>query len=219
ERLLATAVLGNGQRARRRQEPGAEHVERGNRQVLELVSGDVDLRAERAQCFEVIVIRARPKRRDVRRRRVVVRVENVGPIAKLRRRDREHPAELAAANDPDRGARGNRHRGASATDPVCASLQAWSRWPSDSSAVASIAAARSAALIAPALPMASVPTGTPAGIWTIESRLSMPFNAWVSIGTPSTGSAVIEAVIPGKCAAPPAPAITTLRPRSFAEWA
>jgi hypothetical protein len=53
----------------------------------------------------------------------------------------------------------------------------------------------------------------------MERRLSMPFSAWVSIGTPSTGSEVIEAVIPGKCAAPPAPAITTLKPRSFAEWA
>ena len=44
------------------------------------------------------------------------------------------------------------------------------------------------ALIAPAWPMASVPTGMPAGIWTIDSRLSMPFSAWLSTGTPSTGS-------------------------------
>ena len=74
-------------------------------------------------------------------------------------------------------------------------------------------------MIAPGLPIASVPTGTPAGIWTIESRLSMPLSAWLSTGTPSTGSEVIEAVMPGRCAAPPAPAITTLSPRSLAEWA
>ena len=53
-------------------------------------------------------------------------------------------------------------------------------------------------MIAPALPIASVPTGTPAGIWTIDSRLSMPFSAWLSIGTPSTGSEVIDAVMPGQ---------------------
>jgi len=33
---------------------------------------------------------------------------------------------------------------------------------------ASTLAASSAALMAPALPIASVPTGTPAGIWTME---------------------------------------------------
>ena len=32
-------------------------------------------------------------------------------------------------------------------------------------------------------------------------------------------SDVIDAVIPGKCAAPPAPAMISFRPRSFAEWA
>jgi hypothetical protein len=27
----------------------------------------------------------------------------------------------------------------------------------------------------------------PAGIWTMESRLSMPFSAWLSTGTPRRG--------------------------------
>ena len=40
------------------------------------------------------------------------------------------------------------------------------------------AAARSAALTAPARPIASVPTGMPAGIWTIERRLSWPDRAF-----------------------------------------
>ena len=35
-----------------------------------------------------------------------------------------------------------------------------------------------------------------------------------TIGTPITGNGVSEATIPGKCAAPPAPAIITLTPRA-----
>ena len=58
--------------------------------------------------------------------------------------------------------------------------------------------ARSAALVAPALPIASVPTGMPPGICTIESSESMPFRAWLSTGTPSTGSRVCAATMPGK---------------------
>ena len=75
--------------------------------------------------------------------------------------------------------------------------------------LATMATAISAALIAPALPMAMVPTGTPAGICTIESRESMPLRAWLCTGTPNTGTMVWAAVMPGKWAAPPAPAIMT----------
>jgi hypothetical protein len=71
-------------------------------------------------------------------------------------------------------------------------------------------------LTAPAVPIASAPTGIPAGICTIESRESMPFSARDSTGTPSTGRVVFEAVIPGRCAAPPAPAMITSIPRSRA---
>ena len=81
---------------------------------------------------------------------------------------------------------------------------------------ASTAVASKAALIAPARPIASVPTGTPAGIWTIDRRLSMPESAFDSTGTPKTGSAVSDAVMPGRCAAPPAPAMIACRPRSRA---
>lgn len=71
----------------------------------------------------------------------------------------------------------------------------------------------------PARPIASVPTGMPAGICTMESRLSCPESAFDSTGTPKTGSDVIAAVMPGRCAAPPAPAITTLKPASRAPLA
>ena len=73
--------------------------------------------------------------------------------------------------------------------------------------------------MAPASPMARVPTGMPAGIWTIESRLSWPLSALVCTGTPNTGSVVIEAIMPGRCAAPPAPAMITLKPSALAPLA
>src|SRR5438552_2656132 len=67
-----------------------------------------------------------------------------------------------------------------------------------------------------ALPIATVATGIPAGIWTIDRSESSP-SSWLSgTGTPITGSGVIDAVMPGRCAAPPAPAITTLSPRPAA---
>ena len=54
-----------------------------------------------------------------------------------------------------------------------------------------LAMASRAALVAPALPMASVPTGMLGiYIWTIESRESTPFKMLLLIGTPSTGSNV-----------------------------
>ena len=47
----------------------------------------------------------------------------------------------------------------------------------------------------------------------------MPESAFEGTGTPNTGSAVIAAVMPGRCAAPPAPAMTTLKPAVFAPLA
>ena len=67
--------------------------------------------------------------------------------------------------------------------------------------------------------MASVPTGTPRGICTIDSSESTPRSTRLSTGTPSTGSIVIDASIPGRCAAPPAPAIRTSSPRPSASRA
>src|SRR5690348_9549513 len=74
-------------------------------------------------------------------------------------------------------------------------------------------AASSAAFTAPALPIASVPTGMPPGICAMERSESRPFSAFDSTGTPSTGNTLFDAVIPGRCAAPPAPAMITSIPR------
>ena len=68
--------------------------------------------------------------------------------------------------------------------------------------------ANKAALTAPAFPIASVPTGIPLGIWTVDNKLSKPLSL-LSMGTPNTGSVVNDAVTPAKWAAPPAPAIMT----------
>src|SRR5204862_8069915 len=82
-----------------------------------------------------------------------------------------------------------------------------------------MAAAQSAALAAPAAPIANVATGTPAGICTIDSSESSPPSDFDCTGTPSTGRRVLAAVMPGRCAAPPAPAISTSRPRARAPGA
>src|SRR6266545_7134449 len=62
------------------------------------------------------------------------------------------------------------------------------------------------------------PTGTPGGIWAIASSASSPSRTLFSdrSGTPITGRSVWAAATPGSAAASPAPAMITLRPRSFA---
>ena len=55
--------------------------------------------------------------------------------------------------------------------------------------------------------------GCPRGIWTIESSESIPPRCWVGIGTPMTGRIVLAASMPGRWAAPPAPAMMTRIPR------
>src|SRR6266446_1822881 len=107
--------------------------------------------------------------------------------------------------------------GASGTASLWRWRQASSRLATSPSPSARTLAASSAALIAPARPMASVPTGTPGGICTIEKSESIPESAFDSTGTPNTGSVVSAAVTPGRCAAPPAPAIMILNPCALAD--
>src|SRR5258705_215611 len=75
------------------------------------------------------------------------------------------------------------------------------------------------ALAAPQEPMAIVATGTPLGIGTIDSSASSPLSVVDAIGTPMTGSGENAATTPGSAAAPPAAAISTLRPRAAAPLA
>ena len=85
-----------------------------------------------------------------------------------------------------------------------------------SSPSARMAAANRPAFVAPAVPSAKVPTGVPAGICTMESKLSLPSRSAVFIGTPRTGREVSAAAAPGNTAALLAPAMMTFRPRSRA---
>ena len=79
--------------------------------------------------------------------------------------------------------------------------------------------AKRPAFVAPAGPIAKVAVGTPPGIWTMERRLSRPESALLWIGTPRTGSVVSAETIPGRWAAPPAPAMITFSPRAAAVFA
>ena len=53
-------------------------------------------------------------------------------------------------------------------------------------------------------------TGTPFGIWTIESSASIPFSFPLT-GTPITGLWVLDAITPGRAAESPAIAIKILQ--------
>mmetsp|Transcript_14582 Transcript_14582/g.62507 ORF Transcript_14582/g.62507 Transcript_14582/m.62507 type:complete len:261 (+) Transcript_14582:141-923(+) len=66
------------------------------------------------------------------------------------------------------------------------------------------------------LPMATVATGTPRGICRMECTLSTPSRCLSGTGTPITGRGVIAATMPGRCAAPPAPAMMHRNPRPAA---
>src|SRR5690606_15979269 len=138
-------------------------------------------------------------------RRVGRRRKRVHAIAHLARLEREHTAELAAAENAygrigQYGHRGypSNYRSVFKTVSVCVRRNCSSFSRSSLREFARIATARSAAFFAPASPIASVPTGIPAGICTIERSESMPLSARLSIGTPSTGSVVCDAHMPGR---------------------
>ena len=99
---------------------------------------------------------------------VVVRNVNTAAVAadtKLREEIAEFSTKLAASEDAD-GAAGLQHQsaGRSATASVWLARHVFSRSASAASLSASIPAASNPALLAPASPIASVPTGMPAGI-------------------------------------------------------
>src|SRR5882672_4826365 len=99
------------------------------------------------------------------------------------------------------------------TASVCFFLNSCSLEAREESERAKTATANSAALAAPASPIAKVATGMPLGICTVESSESRPCRCLEAIGTPSTGSVVCAATTPARCAAPPAAAMITFMPR------
>ena len=174
--------------------------------------------AKRRDGVEIVVRRDDFEVGDLAGGRVGVGRKGVDAIAHAAGGDGEHAAELSAAEDADGGAGEDwvppRVSCPSRTLAVCFSRKGAEFFAQVGPGVGEDRDGERAALVAPALPMASVPTGTPAGIWTMESRESMPLRALLSMGTPSTGRMVWAAVMPGRWAAPPAPAMMTSRPRS-----
>src|ERR1700704_4137021 len=153
--------------------------------------------------------------RDASDRRLRRRIEEAEVKAKRVTRECEHVSELPAAEDADSHARFPFLAGEVVAIPRARAAAAGSGFASTRSVCAlrnlryasrtsgcfapSMAAASKAALIAPALPIASVPTGMPPGICAMESNESRPCSDFDSTGTPSTGKTVFEAVIPGRC--------------------
>ena len=106
-----------------------------------------------------------------------------------------------------------RYNSVSNTPRACFCRYSFNFFANPASPRAIIATANSAAFFAPASPIANVATGIPAGICTVDNNESIPFNALLCIGTPSTGRVVLAAITPARCAAPPAPAIIHTSPR------
>ena len=192
------------------------------RHVLELERDDIDAARELADPIEIVVRRLHLDVRDLPGRRVVLGRERVHAIAEAARGHGEHAAELAAAQHADRRAgrnrlrSGSRERRRARPTSAISSRYACSFARSSGRDVARIATASRPALAAPAAPIATVATGTPFGICTIDSSESSPFSAALCTGTPITGRTVCAATMPGRCAAPPAPAMITSSPRSAA---
>src|SRR5581483_4178883 len=140
----------------------------------------------------VAVGRMRLRRAYLKGRRVLLIGEDVRFEPQPRCGERQHAAQLSAAKNADGASRrhgsgkllGVAHcEGASATESVCVLRHCARRCASASSDSAKTAAVCRAAFFAPASPMAKVATGTPPGICTMESKLSMPFSALLSMGT------------------------------------
>jgi hypothetical protein len=213
--LLVEPVLRDPQRLDRRMTGHRLRYprERSDRHVLELVGDDVATVGETRDALR-IVERAGDDRRDLTARGIGARIEEAEAERQRIAGDRQHAPELAGADDDLMYSQACVGRALRACSVWAA--QASSAARTSACAFARIAAASSAALTAPAGPIASVPTGTPVGICTIESSESRPLSVFDCTGTPSTGSDVLAAHMPGRCAAPPAPAMMTLRPRSRA---
>src|SRR5580692_11289611 len=131
---------------------------------------------------------------------MLLRIEGYYIVAHAFGVDRKHAAELAAADHAD--GLDVFHSGVLEAAASCIrATYSDRRTATCASSSATMRAANSAAFAAP--PIAIVATGTPGGICAIDNSESMPCNAFDWIGTPITGTSVLAAVMPGRCAAPP----------------
>ena len=136
--------IGQDRNARRQKRRGLR------RHVLELIGNDIDIRGEAVERLGVGVIGAGDAMHDVEGGRIRIGREDVALEAEPRRGQRQHAAELAAAEDADGGlgfecGSAFAHApsfGASATAAVCRARHASSRLLSAGSLSASTLAAR-----------------------------------------------------------------------------
>src|SRR5690606_33022036 len=126
---------------------------------------------------------------NLRARRIATGVQEGETQAQGIARQGQHASQLARPDDADVHA-GMEGSGCARTLAVCCARQSSRALRTSGYLPARMAAASSAALTAPAVPMAMVPTGTPAGICTMDSRESMPLSMRDCTGTPSTGRVV-----------------------------
>ena len=130
ERLLGETVLGDleGRRRRKDGHAGGETVGGGHRHVLEFVGHGLQALGEAVEGRRVVV-RSHDQLADGARRRAGVRVEDAEAEAQRKAGQREHPPELAAADDAERHGRrvgtasgaGRRGSGSPRTARVCVS--------------------------------------------------------------------------------------------------
>src|SRR5262245_33225662 len=176
--LLSETILAGGQGLGPRRQ-GLETAQYGGRlgwHILEFVCDDVDGSSEGFERLAVVIGGASVMGRDLKGRAFRLGREDMALQSETRGGEGQHTAKLAAAQYADDGI--GRQRlfqpyqapsfGRSATAAVCLARQSLSRLASAWSLRARMLAARRAALMAPGLPMASVPTGMPGGIWTME---------------------------------------------------
>src|SRR5579883_339940 len=169
--------------------------------VLKLERHYADVAREFPDGIEIVVRRDHLDIGDLAGGCVLIGRKGVNAVTHAAGRDCEHAAQLPASEHADGGAgqNGLDHASTSArTLAACSSRNARSFSRSTGSWLARIATASSAAFCAPAFPMASVPTGMPPGICTIDRSESIPLSAWLSMGTPSTGNNVFAETIPGR---------------------
>ena len=103
EGFLDQTVLTDGQRLAVRADrlETFQQIERRGRHVLEFIGDDVHGLGEGAQRGFVLIGRGGHRMGHVARGRVRARLEDMGLVAQTRGRDREHPAQLTAAEDAD----------------------------------------------------------------------------------------------------------------------
>src|SRR5262249_25440758 len=213
--LLGKAILRRRERFGRREHghAGRQRPRRRDGNVLELVGDDVDPSRQLGERSVVVGRRDDVPAEAIERRRGGI--EEHEAVTQRVAGERQHATQLAAAEHPDvhllfLGS------GSASTAAVWSARNVRSASRISGCFAPRMAAASRAAFTAPALPTASVPTGTPPGICTMASSESTPFRTAGSTGTPRTGRTVFAAVMPGRWAAPPAPAMSTSSPRDSA---